>query len=69
MIKEFPESYKPYLRYLHSIHANWTFTPLNAKYDFYAGVAVEITFSSMSHGIANSIQIYRKGLVYCNEKQ
>ena len=64
MIKEFPESYKPYLRYLHSIHANWTFTPLNAKYDFYEGVAVENNVSSIevsSGHCASPTQITEKG--------
>lgn len=64
MIKEFPESYKPYLRYLHSIHDNWTFTPLNAKYDFYAGVDVENNVSSIevsSGHCASPTQITEKG--------
>lgn len=64
MIKEFPESYKPYLRYLHSIHDNWTFTPLNAKYDFYEGVAVENNVSSIevsSGHCASPTQITEKG--------
>lgn len=64
MIKEFPESYKPYLRYLHSIHANWTFTPLNAKYDFYEGVSVENNVSSIevsSGHCASPTQITEKG--------
>ena len=33
-IKEFPDSYKPYLRYIHKLHSNWTFTPLNTNLDF-----------------------------------
>ena len=64
MIKEFPESYKPYLRYLHSIHDNWTFTPLNAKYDFYAGVDVENNVSSIevsSGHCASPTRITEKG--------
>lgn len=28
MIKDFPDSYKPYLRQLHQEHNNWTFTPM-----------------------------------------
>lgn len=28
MIKDFDETYKPYLRYLHSKHDNWIFTPM-----------------------------------------
>ena len=34
MIKDFPDSYKPYLRYIHKQHNNWTFTPLDTKLDF-----------------------------------
>ena len=34
MISGFPDSYKPYLRYIHKIHNNWTFTPLNTNLDF-----------------------------------
>ena len=34
MIKDFPDSYKPYLRYIHKLHNNWTFTPLNTNIDF-----------------------------------
>ena len=63
MIKEFPDSYKPYLRYLHSIHDNWTFTPLNAKYDFYDGVTVENNVSSIevsSGHCASPMQITEK---------
>ena len=33
-IKNFPDSYKPYLRYIHTLHSNWTFTPLETKLDF-----------------------------------
>ena len=35
MIKDFPVSYKPYLRQLHQEHNNWTFTPMNT------GVTIE----------------------------
>ena len=33
-IKDFPDSYKPYLRYIHKLHSNWTFTPLITNLDF-----------------------------------
>ena len=33
-IKDFPDSYKPYLRYIHKLHSNWTFTPMNTNLDF-----------------------------------
>ena len=35
MIKDFPDSYKPYLRQLHQEHNNWTFTPMRT------GVSIE----------------------------
>lgn len=63
MIKEFPDSYKPYLRYLHSIHENWTFTPLYTKYDFNEGVTVENNVSSIevsSGHCASPVQITEK---------
>ena len=34
MISGFPDSYKPYLRYIHKLHNNWSFTPLNTNLDF-----------------------------------
>ncbi len=63
MIKEFPDGYKPYLRYLHSIHENWTFTPLYTKYDFNEGVTVENNVSSIevsSGHCASPVQITEK---------
>ncbi len=33
-IKDFPESYKPYLRYLHTIHSNWIFKPMKTNTTF-----------------------------------
>ena len=33
-INTFPEDYKKYLRYLHSIHKEWVFTPLITNLDF-----------------------------------
>ena len=41
MIKGFDESYKPYLRYLHTIHPNWKFTPMNTGLDFNTSVIEE----------------------------
>ena len=38
MISGFDESYKPYLRYLHTIHPNWKFTPMNTNFDFNTSV-------------------------------
>lgn len=33
-IKDFPDSYKPYLRALHDEHPNWTFTAMNTNLNF-----------------------------------
>ena len=38
---KFPESYRPYLRYLHTKHPNWSFEPLNTTLDFNASVAAQ----------------------------
>lgn len=46
-INGFPESYKPYLRYLHTIHFNWTFTPLNTGLDFETSYLSEKAVSSI----------------------
>lgn len=40
-IVTFPDTYKPYLRYLYTIHPNWTFTPLHTGLDFDASVIAE----------------------------
>lgn len=40
-INEFPDSYKPYLRYLHDNHPNWSFVPLETTLDFNESVAVQ----------------------------
>ena len=34
MIKDFPDDYKPYLRYIHKNHSNWSFTPVITNLDF-----------------------------------
>lgn len=47
MIKDFDESYKPYLRYLHKLHPNWIFTPLITKLDFYDVYANEKNICSI----------------------
>ena len=48
-INGFPESYKPFLRYLHTKYPKWTFTPLNTGLDF------EITY--LSEKAVSSIEI------------
>lgn len=47
MIKGFPDSYKPYLRYIHKLHSNWTFTPLDTKLDFNTAFLNEKYISSI----------------------
>ena len=46
-ISVFPEDYKPYLRYLHTIHSNWSFTPLNTGLDFETSYLSEKAVSSI----------------------
>lgn len=46
-ISGFPDDYKPYLRYLHTIHKKWTFTPLNTGLDFNASYLSEKAVSSI----------------------
>ena len=40
-IKDFPDSYKPYLRRLHTLHPNWKFKALNTNEDFTFAVNTE----------------------------
>lgn len=40
-IKNFPESYKPYLRRLHALHPNWIFIMDNTNLDFSSSVKAE----------------------------
>ena len=53
----FPDSYCPYLSYLHSIHPNWTFTPSLTGIDFYTAVNSEglneIQLSASSSDLLN----------------
>ncbi len=46
-ISSFPDSYKPFLRYLHTIHSNWKFTPLDTNLDFEASYLSEKAVSSI----------------------
>ena len=50
-IKDFPESYKPYLRKLHAVHPNWTFIIDKTNLDWKASVTAEskIGQSAISH--------------------
>lgn len=41
-IATFPESYKPYLRNLHSTHPNWIFVPQNTGIDWSTFIAAEM---------------------------
>ena len=47
MIKDFPDSYKPALRYIHKLHNNWSFTPLITNLSFYDVFANEKWASSI----------------------
>jgi beta-N-acetylglucosaminidase len=44
---DFPDSYKPYLRYLHSIHNNWIFNPLKTGLNLNDVVSNEKWISSI----------------------
>ena len=46
-ISGFNDTYKPYLRYLHTIHPNWTFTPLITGLDFEISYLSEKQVSSI----------------------
>lgn len=50
-IKDFPDSYKPYLRKLHAIHPNWSFSVDNTNLDWNDSVTAEsrINQSAISH--------------------
>jgi beta-N-acetylglucosaminidase len=56
MISNFPDSYKQYLRYLHTIHQNWVFTPMITNIDFNTAVSREKNVSSIniSSGLCDS---------------
>lgn len=46
-INGFPDDYKPYLRYLHTVYEEWTFTPLNTGLDFNTSYLSEKAVSSI----------------------
>lgn len=52
MIKDFPESYKPYLRDLHKEHPNWTFKALITGVDFEAAAAIERNVGAVQKEVA-----------------
>lgn len=66
-ISGFPEDYKPYLRYLHTIHSNWTFTPLNTGLDFGASYLSEKAVSSIeiSSGFCEQDPYYETESGWC----
>lgn len=47
MIATFPDSYKPYLRFLHAKYPNWTFTPMNTELDFAYTVSIQKPIGSV----------------------
>ncbi len=59
MIKDFPDSYKPYLRQLHQEHDNWTFTPMKT------GLTIEEASAVFKE--TGAIQSTDCALVECSE--
>ena len=55
-ISGFDESYKPYLRYLHTIHNNWKFIPMNTNLDFETSYLAEKAVSSIEISTGNCEQ-------------
>ena len=55
----FPESYCPYLSYLHSIHPNWRFIASNTGLDFYTAVNEESDMNEIQL-TANSTELLNK---------
>ena len=53
MIKDFPDSYKPYLRDLHKEHKSWVFNVLNTGLDFNEAVNVEKNNGSIYYTQSN----------------
>ena len=47
MIKDFPDSYKPYLRDLHRLHPNWVFKPLMTNLNFETAASIEQTVGAV----------------------
>ena len=46
-IKDFSDSYKPYLRYLHKVHPKWSFTVMKTNLDFEVSYLSEKAVSSI----------------------
>lgn len=71
-IAGFNETYKPYLRYLHTKYPNWTFTVMNTGLDFEASYLSEKAVSSIeiSTGLCEQNPYYQteKGWCIANEK-
>ena len=53
-IADFPDSYKPFLRALHEVYPNWTFTPYNTGIDFKSFVALQAKVTSGNKGESTS---------------
>ena len=66
-IKDFDESYKPYLRYLHTIHPNWTFTVMKTGLDFEVSYLSEKAVSSIeiSSGMCEQNPYYQTESGWC----
>jgi len=66
-IKDFHDSYKPYLRYLHSIHPSWTFTVMKTNLDFEVSYLSEKAVSSIeiSSGLCEQNPYYQTEKGWC----
>ena len=66
-INGFPEDYKSYLRYLHSIHKEWVFVPLNTDLDFNTVFLSEQDVSSIeiSSGLCEQNPYYETEKGWC----
>lgn len=59
----FPESYCPYLTYIHQKHPTWTFTPLITNLDFFSKV---VDGEEGKNCIQSSNDAYRSGSTVCD---
>ncbi|MBR1416205.1 MAG: SH3 domain-containing protein [Bacilli bacterium] len=68
-IKDFPDSYKPYLRQLHSIHPSWTFTAMKTGLDFETAATNFMLSGSINSTNKKLVELDSKGrLMATNEK-
>lgn len=60
MISGFPESYKPYLRFLHTTYPSWQFTPVHTGVDFFDAVYNESAFDKNKINNWNASDILKR---------